>query len=129
MVFRFFHTIHRPITGFLALAPRATLLDIPLMDSPQAIFFDFDGVLLDTEPVHCACWAEMLATVRLTLTWEYYRDQCIGIEDRDMLRIMAKSPDPPRDWNDLWELYPAKKRLFQDRMTTPPFEVALIAML
>ena len=99
------------------------------MNRPQAIFFDFDGVLLDTEPVHCACWAEMLQTVGLTLTWEYYRDCCIGIDDRDMLRNMAAMADPPRDWESLWALYPAKKRLFQDRLQVPPFEQELVAML
>ena len=31
---------------------------MPAFDS---ILFDFDGVLADTEPVHCACWAEVLA--------------------------------------------------------------------
>ena len=61
------------------------------MSALQAIFFDFDGVLLDTEPVHWACWAEMLASVGLTLTWEDYRDHCIGIDDRDMLRTMAQA--------------------------------------
>jgi len=40
----------------------------------QAIFFDFDGVLLDTEPVHCACWAEVLEPAGVTLAWDYYRD-------------------------------------------------------
>jgi HAD superfamily hydrolase (TIGR01509 family) len=95
----------------------------------QAIFFDFDGVLLDTEPVHCACWAEVLAPVGLTLTWEYYRDHCIGIDDRDMLRVMARQADPPRDWDSLWALYPAKKKLFQARMTAPPFEPTLVGML
>ena len=99
------------------------------MNDLQAIFFDFDGVLLDTEPVHCACWAAMLATEGITLTWEYYRDQCIGIDDRDMLRVMARSADPPRDWDSLWALYPAKKKLFQERMTHPPFEAALIELL
>jgi len=99
------------------------------MSFPQAILFDFDGVLLDTEPVHWKCWSEMLATVGLTLTWEYYRDECIGIDDRDMLRTMALAADPPRDWDSLWALYPAKKRLFQEHMTCPPFEAELIAML
>jgi HAD superfamily hydrolase (TIGR01509 family) len=95
----------------------------------QAIFFDFDGVLLDTEPVHCACWAEVLAPAGLTLTWEYYRDHCIGIDDRDMLRTMASQADPPLDWDSLWALYPAKKQLFQARMTAPPFERSLAGML
>ena len=99
------------------------------MNHPQAVFFDFDGVLLDTEPVHWACWAEMLSTVGVTLTWEYYRDECIGIDDRDMLRTMAHQAEPPRDWESLWALYPAKKGLFQTRMTQPPFEPALIEML
>jgi len=95
----------------------------------QAILFDFDGVLLDTEPVHWACWSEMLRTVGLELTWEYYRDECIGIDDRDMLRVMARQADPPRDWDSLWALYPEKKRLFQSRMTSPSFEAELIEML
>ena len=95
----------------------------------QAIFFDFDGVLLDTEPVHCACWAEVLAPTGLTLTWEYYRDHCIGIDDRDMLRTLARQSSPPRDWDSLWALYPAKKRLFGERMKTPRFEPAFAAML
>src|ERR1017187_8837191 len=86
----------------------------------QAIFFDFDGVLLDTEPVHCACWAEVLAPAGLTLTWDYYRTHCIGIDDRDMLRTLARQADPPRDWDSLWALYPATKQLFQKRMEPPP---------
>jgi len=96
---------------------------MPAFDS---ILFDFDGVLADTEPVHCACWAEVLATKGVTLTWEYYRRECVGIDDRDMLRMLAVQYDPPRDWDDLWSLYPAKKRLFMERMTShPPFDAAL----
>ena len=101
----------------------------PAMCQPQAIFFDFDGVLLDTEPVHWACWAEALVPAGLILTWEYYRERCIGIDDRDMLRTLARQADPPRDWDSLWALYPAKKQLFQARMTAPPFEPALLDML
>src|SRR5437016_287445 len=95
----------------------------------QAILFDFDGVLLDTEPVHWACWSEMLSTVGLELPWEYYRDECIGIDDRDMLRVMARQADPPRNWESLWALYPEKKRLFQSRMTSPSFDAELTQML
>jgi beta-phosphoglucomutase len=103
--------------------------NFPYMPQPQAIFFDFDGVLLDTEPVHWACWAEVLATAGVTLPWDYYRDYCIGIDDREMLRTMARNADPPCDWEALFALYPAKKALFQSRMTTPPFESALVAAL
>jgi beta-phosphoglucomutase len=99
------------------------------MNEFEAIFFDFDGVLLDTEPVHWACWADVLRGAGLELTWEYYRDECIGIDDRDMLRVMARNSAPLRDWDELWALYPAKKKLFQGRMTAPPFEDSLREML
>jgi HAD superfamily hydrolase (TIGR01509 family) len=90
------------------------------MSSFDAILFDFDGVLLDSEPVHCACWSEVLAPLGVNLTWAFYSAHCIGIDDREMLRMMATQSDPPRDWNDLWAQYPAKKRLFQQRMASNP---------
>lgn len=96
----------------------------------QAIFFDFDGVLLDSEPVHWACWAEELAALGVTLTWDFYRGQCIGIDDREMLRMMAAQSDPPRDWTELWALYPAKRERFRARMTVnPAFDPALDSLL
>src|SRR6266700_2821293 len=95
----------------------------------EAILFDFDGTLLDTEPVHWACWAEVLQGAGLTLTWEYYRDYCIGIDDRDMLRTIAGAAGPPRDWHSLWALYPSKRKLFQARMAQPQFDPALADLL
>jgi len=99
------------------------------MSEFDAIFFDFDGVLLDTEPVHCACWAEVLRPKGIDLTWEYYHQSCVGIDDRDMLRILGRSAQPPREFDELWTLYPEKKRLFQARMTRPEFEAHVISML
>jgi len=40
----------------------------------EAILFDFDGVLADSEPVHHACWAEALAPHGIDLDWETYRN-------------------------------------------------------
>jgi len=92
----------------------------------DAILFDFDGVLADTEPFHWTCWAEVLKPLGLNLTWEYYRAHCIGIDDRDMLRMMAACADPPRDWEELWAQYPRKKELFRARtLAAPPFDPAL----
>jgi len=95
----------------------------------DAILFDFDGTLLDTEPVHWACWAHMLAGAGVTLTWDYYRDYCIGIDDKIMLQRLADAAVPPRDWNELWALYPAKRELFRERMTHPEFDPALTRLL
>src|SRR3954447_10667126 len=88
----------------------------------QAILFDFDGVLIDSEPVHWACWREVLLPVGVVLDWEFYRDHCIGIDDREMLRMMAGD----RDWQELWTEYPRKKELFRSRMiVAPPFPETL----
>ena len=96
----------------------------------EAILFDFDGVLLDREPVHYACWAEVLAPVGVTLEWEFFRQHGIGVEDREILRMMAARSDPPRKWEELWALYPAKKKLFQARMAQlPPFDPSLDGFL
>jgi len=96
----------------------------------EAILFDFDGVLADSEPVHWACWAEVLAPLGVTLTWEVYRDRCIGIDDREMLRMLATLADPPLDWKLLWAQYPAKKELFCARtLAAPPFDHGLGSLL
>ena len=96
----------------------------------DAIFFDFDGVLVDSEPVHCACWAEVLAPLGVSLEWEFYRDNCIGIDDREMLRMMADRAKPPCQWESLWSQYPRKKELFRGRMSVdPPFPPATGTLL
>ena len=96
---------------------------MPAFDS---ILFDFDGVLADTEPVHCACWAEVLAPEGIALEWPAYREYFMGIDDREMLRMLIADQNPQLSWDSLWALYPAKKDRFRDRvMTAPPFDPAL----
>jgi len=96
----------------------------------DAILFDFDGVLVDSEPVHWACWAEVLAPADVILEWEFYRDYCIGIDDREMLRMLAGRSSPRCDWESLWTRYPAKKELFRRRMSAdPPFPPGTATLL
>jgi beta-phosphoglucomutase len=96
------------------------------MSAFEAIFFDFDGVLIDSEPVHWACWREVILPLGIDLSWEFYRDRCIGIDDREMLRMIAGA----REWLDLWAKYPEKKQMFRTRMIeAPPFPETLAATL
>jgi beta-phosphoglucomutase len=91
----------------------------------DAVLFDFDGVLLDSEPVHFECWAEVLLPHGLVLDWETYRQHCIGIDDRTMLRWFAARCHPPADYDALWAGYPRKRELFHQRMQNPPFPPGL----
>ncbi len=58
----------------------------------DAILFDFDGVLVDTEPLHFECWKQILATVHIPLDWPTYQANCIGIADRALLDFFASLP-------------------------------------
>ena len=100
------------------------------MSAFDSILFDFDGVLADTEPVHCACWADVLAPHGIALEWAVYRERFMGIDDREMLRMLTADAGRPIPWDDLWKLYPAKKDLFRARVkAAPPFDPALRAFL
>jgi beta-phosphoglucomutase len=83
----------------------------------EAILFDFDGVLVDSEPVHHQCWQEILTPFGIDLKWELYCEHCIGIADRAMLAFLCSLANPPADLDTLYAQYPAKKELFRDRMS------------
>lgn len=99
---------------------------MPLFD---AILFDFDGVLLDSEPLHCACWAEALAPLGIRVEWDYYREHYLGVADRDMIPIIAARADPPRNWQTLWEQYPTKRECLRKKLEQPPFLPELTGLL
>jgi HAD superfamily hydrolase (TIGR01509 family) len=96
----------------------------------EAILFDFDGVLADTEPIHWHCWSETLAPFGITLDWEIYCRQCIGVSDREMIASLCRLAPNPIDFERVWAQYPVKKQRFRDRVeTTPPIAAATIELL
>lgn len=96
----------------------------------DAILFDFDGVLADTEPLHCACWSEALSPFGVNIEWDYYRTHYMGIDDKEMLRQIAPAMTPPCNWEDLFARHPQKKELFRSRaMAAPPFDPKLNSLL
>jgi HAD superfamily hydrolase (TIGR01509 family) len=88
----------------------------------DAILFDFDGVLADTEPLHWRCWNEILAPFSIQLTWETFQKECIGVSDRALIERLAAQGQPPIIFEELWARYPIKKDLFRKWITqSPPF--------
>ncbi|MCX6593822.1 MAG: HAD family phosphatase [Acidobacteria bacterium] len=90
------------------------------MKDYQAVLFDFDGVLVDSEPVHFACWQEILAPYRITLDWDYYEQNCIGVSDRAMIATLVPLANPSVEFDEIYAQYPRKKALFRDRMLAQP---------
>jgi len=78
----------------------------------DAYFFDFDGVLADTEPVHFRVWREILLPAGIDLNWDYYARECIGVTDVAMLAKLGQLADPPKPARELIDLYPLKRKKF-----------------
>ena len=85
---------------------------LPVTNRYDAILFDFDGVLADTEPLHFACWREVLAPHGIDLTWPVYIDRCIGVADREMFSVLRSLASPEMELEKLFTKYPEKKELF-----------------
>lgn len=81
---------------------------------PQALLFDFDGVLADTEPLHWSCWRDVLEPEGISLDWDYYQRECIGLSEREFLIALGRRVTPARTMDELWPLYPLKKKKFTD---------------
>ena len=47
----------------------------------QAVIFDFDGVIADSEPLHFRSFREVLAEERIELTEEAYYTRFLGLSD------------------------------------------------
>ncbi len=96
----------------------------------EAILFDFDGVLADTEPVHHLCWAQALAPHGIDLDWETYRDHCVGRPDRELVALVAARAGFEDRIDRLWAEYPRKQELFRQRMLAgPPISAEVIELL
>jgi beta-phosphoglucomutase len=84
----------------------------------DAILFDFDGVLADTEPLHYSCWCEILQPFGIQLDWPFYQKNCIGISDRLMIERLAAGRDPPVPLAEIWPEYARKQLMFRGRLET-----------
>jgi beta-phosphoglucomutase len=53
---------------------------------PQAILFDFDGVIVNSEPLHMFAFHKVLEAEKIDLTEEEYYRELIGFDDRGAFR-------------------------------------------
>ena len=66
--------------------------------SLRAILFDFNGILVDDEPLHLCLFQRVLAEEGVVMDAADYQDRWLGLDDRDCLRAAlrqaGRSPEP-----------------------------------
>lgn len=86
----------------------------------EAILFDFDGVLADTEPLHFESWAEALEPIGIALDWQTFEKHCIGIPDRQVAEFFRGLVDPPAGYEAVWARHSVKRELFLAKLKRRP---------
>lgn len=81
---------------------------------PEAVIFDFDGVIVDTEPVHWKAFREVLGPLGIPFPWEEYADRYMGFDDRDAFREAFRVHGREMAEERLPELIAAKSRAFHE---------------
>lgn len=89
------------------------------MSQPRAVLFDFDGVLVDSEPIHHEAWSAALAPLGIHLSAELYLERFIGIEDRGAIEYLA-STQTTHTFEDLWTTFPRKQQIFLEKVLAEP---------
>ncbi len=77
------------------------------------VIFDFDGIIVDTEPLHYQAFQEVLAPLGLGYSWEDYLRSYIGYDDRDAFRATFLAAGRALAGGELEALIEAKGAAFQ----------------
>ena len=103
------------------------------LPKPEAVLFDFDGILVDSEPMHYRAFTEVLDPLGMGFPWKEYVEIYMGFDDRDAFREAFRAKGIDLDDADLANLVAAKSRAFQDGIrngvTSYPGAVSMIESL
>ncbi|MFA6133138.1 MAG: HAD family phosphatase [Phycisphaerae bacterium] len=79
----------------------------------DALIFDFDGVVVDSEPIHLAGFREVLKDIGLALSNEDYYAKYLGYDDRDGFGTMARDNGVELSPSQLAQMIQRKTMLVQ----------------
>jgi HAD superfamily hydrolase (TIGR01509 family) len=89
---------------------------------PRAVLFDFDGVLVNSEPLHFYAFSEVLKSEQVELTEdEYYRD-LIGFDDRGAFRHVFAKRNRPLEPRVFLSLMARKSQVMMDLIRRRQFQ-------
>jgi beta-phosphoglucomutase len=80
------------------------------------MIFDFDGVIVDSEPTHFAAFARVLAERGIQLSRQEYYQKYLGYDDHDCFLTVARDHGKTVDEAAIAEMTAVKTRLIQEAM-------------
>ncbi|WP_372798585.1 HAD family hydrolase [Pontiella sp.] len=97
----------------------------------SAVIFDFDGIIVDSEPMHFRAFNEVLNPIDIEISWEDYCEIYIGFDDRDAFREAFGRNKRKFTEKEMKRLIAEKADIFQkyireDEVTPLPGAVELI---
>lgn len=92
----------------------------------DAIVFDFDGVIVNSEPIHCRCFQQTLETVGVRLTEKDYYASYLGYDDHDCFLVAARDAGVALSESQIAALTATKTHMVQReyRQSAQPLEGA-----
>lgn len=57
----------------------------------EAVIFDFDGVIMDSEPIHYQAFCEVFGKIGLDLSYAEYAEKYIGLSDKEIFPKLLES--------------------------------------
>jgi beta-phosphoglucomutase len=84
--------------------------------SLQAIVFDFDGVIANSEPLHLMAFQQVLAEEQVPLTAQEYYSRYLGYDDVGMFEALGRDRELPMDDDRVADLVARKAARMQALM-------------
>jgi beta-phosphoglucomutase len=81
---------------------------------PSAVMFDFDGVIVNSEPLHFFAFHKVLAPEKIDLSESEYYQQLIGFDDRGAFKHLFEARKIPLDSKTLLRLMTRKLEVMME---------------
>jgi beta-phosphoglucomutase len=86
----------------------------PMADWPLAVLMDFDGVIVNSEPLHFYAFHQILQAEGIALSEEEYYRELIGFDDRGAFRHLFEKRNIPLDAKKLLHLMTRKSEVVME---------------
>ncbi len=85
-----------------------------MSDWPGAVLFDFDGIIVNSEPLHFLAFHETLAAEKIELTEEEYFHELLGFDDKGAFKHLYEKHGKTLDPKTFLRVMTAKKERMMD---------------